>query len=251
MSFSLPHCPTAGQGSVPGLECIVLVALEPIWQGEGQVGVLLQSSDLNLLLQPPGRAEFNEQIWLHCWKLWPQGNELVVRFVSSWMVPGQLYCAILQILMPAQINQRYRLSRAFFSQQLCWLRPSINACGMPAPRKAWHSHVECKTPLRWFFSLLQFCTNPSMGLLLPVLLLCLIPAHCCSLNIHRVLPGVECFKRESATPNHLLLSITKSLQPWTINQLVLCYLSCPKGYISKSEMYGLEKLTTIHCAQAV
>lgn len=66
-----PSHPTAGQGSVPDLECIVLVALEPIWQGQWQVGVLLQSSDLNLLLQPPGRAEFNEQIWLHCWKLWP------------------------------------------------------------------------------------------------------------------------------------------------------------------------------------
>lgn len=141
----LPSCPTVGQGSVPGLECVVPAALEPIWQGKWQVGVLLQSSDLNLLLQPAGRAEFNEQVWLHCWKPWPQGNKLVVGFVSSWMVPGQLYCAILQILMPAQISQRYRLSRGFFSQQLSWLRPSTNTCGMPAPRKAWHSHVRCKT----------------------------------------------------------------------------------------------------------
>lgn len=137
-----PLHPTAGQGIVPGLECTVPAALEPIWQWKWQVGVLLQSSDLNLLLQPTGRAEFNEQVWLHCWK--PRGNKLV-RFVSSWTVPGHLYCAILQILMPVKISQRYRLSRGFFSQQLCWFRPSRNACGMPAPRKAWHIHVECKT----------------------------------------------------------------------------------------------------------
>lgn len=136
--------PTAGQGSLPGRECIVPTALGPIWQWKWQVGVLLQSTDLNLLLQPAGRAEFNEQVWLHCWKLWPWGSELV-RFASSWMAPGQLYCAILQILMPAKVSQRYRLSRGFFSQQLCWLRPSRNACGMPASRKALHSHAKCKT----------------------------------------------------------------------------------------------------------
>lgn len=101
--------------------------------------------------------------------------------------------------------------------------------------------------------LLQSCADPSTGLLLPVLhsaqFLC--AAAGCSIFIQHDLKESASKRSEPLTPNHLLLSTSKSSQPWTINQLILCYLCCPKGCISKPEMYGLEKLTTIHSAQAV
>jgi len=101
-------------------------------------------------------------------------------------------------------------------------------------------------------TLLQFCTNPSMGLLLPVLHFAHFLRAACFSNTHTAdLEESASTGNESVTLNHLPLSPTKPLQPWTIEQRILCCLCCPKGYISKPEMYGLGELTTIHSAQAV
>lgn len=117
------------------------------------------------------------------------------------MVRGQLHCAIVQILMPAQTRGDGKASNAGRAEV-----SSLSSCaGLGHPQTlmghllqekldATMSNVKpCEMIIQ---TLLQFCTDPSMGLLFPVLRFAQFLCAACFLNIHTALSGGECLKGE-------------------------------------------------------
>lgn len=166
------------------------------------------------------------------------------------MVPHQLRCAIVQILMPAQIWGDAKASDAEGAEF------SLGSCtGLGNPQMlvehlfqekldANMSNVKACEMISQ--TLLQICTDPAP----PCAALCSTSVCCMLLNAHTALSGGEFFKGEwvystksSPAEHHQIIATLD-------NQLILCYLCFSKGYISKPWMYALEKLT-IHSAQAV